>query len=67
MNILDTIEMFMGLYLIWYALRATVFNYASQDVAWEGGSKDRQIYFGGVIVLVIGFALLIDSFIIVVE
>jgi len=54
---MGTLIVLAGLYLIWFGLRVSVFNYLSQDEAISLGSKDIQIYFGALPIFVIGFAL----------
>ena len=53
-----------GLYLIWFALRVSIFNYSSQDEAIAKGSKDIQIYFGGIPVLLMGMGMIVTAVVI---
>jgi hypothetical protein len=57
MNILIVL---VGIYLIWFALRVSVFNYPSQYELPT--AKDKQIYYGAMPLYAIGMVLIATGF-----
>jgi len=59
---MTTLTVLIGLYLMWFGLRTSIFNYDSEAAVRAGSSKDKQIYWGALPIFCLGICLVITSF-----